>query len=82
MSNAFWLRKFRNEYAVHVDSFWNCFLEFIMEIDFFDYFVSASSKKSIMKKVDPERKYFVTSSNVSQLFYKLSEPRFLEHLAD
>lgn len=35
-----------------------------------------------MKKVDPERKYFVTSTNVSQLFYKLSEPRFLEHLAD
>ena len=77
MSNAFWVRKFRNEYAIHVDTFWTAFLEFIQEFDFFEYFISPSSKKSIMKKVDPEKKYFVTSSNVSQLFYKLGEPDFL-----
>lgn len=35
-----------------------------------------------MKKVDPEKKYFVTSCNVSQLFYKLGEPDYLERLAD
>ncbi len=26
MANAFWIKKFKNEYAVHVDTFWNSFL--------------------------------------------------------
>ncbi len=67
---------------MHVDTFWNSFLQFVSQIEFFEYFISLSSKKSIIRKVDPEKKCFVTSSNVTQLFYKLSEPGFLEKLAD
>lgn len=65
-----------------MDAFWNSFLKFVSQIDFFEYFISLSSKKSIIRKVEPDKKYFVTSSNVTQLFYKLSEPDFLEKLAD
>jgi hypothetical protein len=53
LSSSFWIKKFNNEYAVHVDIFWSAFLEFIEEITFFGYFISVSSKKSIIKRVDP-----------------------------
>lgn len=47
LSFAFWINKFKSEYALHFDIFWNSFFEYMIQMPFYSNFISESSKFKI-----------------------------------